>query len=88
MLGDKKILFGNKLGLDKWIKIGENSIAVEFVFGNQNKTGSFHSLGTGSRFFAVPETFEMTDWKDGKSPQYRDVYKFLKLDCFGLNSQA
>ena len=73
-----RMMFGNKLDVSKYLKVGENEIELLTTIGNRNLMGPFHALDE-EPLYVGPHTWErMGTWKDGKSDQVANGYALVK----------
>lgn len=74
----KTLMFGKRVDLSKFAKIGENELELVLTVGNRNLLGPFHTPEQEASFVG-PHTFErFGTWKDGKSELVKEGYAFVK----------
>jgi len=73
-----EMMFSHKIDISKFVKKGRNTIRLVLTISNRNLLGPFHSQ-IEEPLGITPNTFERKgNWKDGKSPDYRDSYSFVR----------
>ena len=74
------LLYGNRMDISEFARVGENEIVLELIVSNRNLFGPHHMLLNEEPESVGPYSFELPGtWKDGRSTQYRHSYSFVPV---------